>query len=311
MAEITAALVKELREKTGAGMMDCKKALGETNGDLEGAVDWLRKKGLAAAAKKSGRVAAEGLVAVATAGTAGAVVEVNAETDFVARNDKFQGFAAEAAKVALTTGDDIEALKAAGYPGAGHTVQDELTSLIATIGENMNLRRAAKLSVSAGVVTSYIHTAIAPGLGKIGVLVALESTGDAAKLTELGKSIAMHVAAARPEALDVADVDVSALEREKSVLADQARASGKPESIIEKMVEGRLRKYYEEVCLLEQTYVIDGETKIRKVVEAAAKDVGAPVKLTGFVRFALGEGIEKAASDFAAEVAAAAGTSNG
>ncbi|WP_431858815.1 translation elongation factor Ts [Azospirillum sp.] len=311
MAEITAALVKELREKTGAGMMDCKKALGETNGDLEGAVDWLRKKGLAAAAKKSGRVAAEGLVAVATAGTAGAAVEVNAETDFVARNDKFQGFAAEAAKVALTTGTDIEALKAAAYPGAAHTVQDELTSLIATIGENMNLRRAAKLSVSAGVVTSYIHTAIAPGLGKIGVLVALESTGDAAKLTELGKSIAMHVAAARPEALDIADVDVSALEREKNVLADQARASGKPESIIEKMVEGRLRKYYEEVCLLEQTYVIDGETKIRKVVEAAAKDVGAPVKLTGFVRFALGEGIEKAASDFAAEVAAAAGTSNG
>ncbi len=310
MAEITAALVKELREKTGAGMMDCKKALGETNGDLEGAVDWLRKKGLAAAAKKSGRVAAEGLVAVATSGTNGAVVEVNAETDFVARNDKFQAFAAQAAQVALTTGADIEALKAAAYPGAGHTVQDELTSLIATIGENMNLRRAAKLSVSAGIVTSYIHTAIAPGLGKIGVLVALESTGDAAKLTELGKSIAMHVAAARPEALDIADVDVSALEREKNVLADQARASGKPEAIIEKMVEGRLRKYYEEVCLLEQTYVIDGETKIRKVVEAAAKDVGAPVALTGFVRFALGEGIEKAQSDFAAEVAAAAGTSN-
>ncbi|WP_448187388.1 translation elongation factor Ts [Azospirillum sp. sgz301742] len=308
MAEITAALVKELREKTGAGMMDCKKALGETNGDLEGAVDWLRKKGLAAAAKKSGRIAAEGLVAVATSGTAGSVVEVNAETDFVARNDKFQAFAAKAAEVALTTGADIEALKAAAYPGTSHTVQDELTSLIATIGENMNLRRATKLSVSAGVVTSYIHTAVAPGLGKIGVLVALESTGDAAKLAELGKSIAMHVAAARPEALSVADVDVSALEREKNVQADLARASGKPESIIEKMVEGRLRKYYEEVCLLEQTYVIDGETKISKVVEAAAKDVGAPIKLTGFVRFALGEGIEKAQSDFAAEVAAAAGT---
>ncbi|HYD64657.1 translation elongation factor Ts [Azospirillum sp.] len=311
MAEITAALVKELREKTGAGMMDCKKALGETNGDLEGAVDWLRKKGLAAAAKKSGRVAAEGLVAVATSGTAGAVVEVNAETDFVARNEKFQGFAAESAKVALTTGADIEALKAAGYPGAGHTVQDELTSLIATIGENMNLRRAAKLSVSAGVVTSYIHTAIAPGLGKIGVLVALESTGDVAKLTELGKQIAMHVAAARPDALDVADVDVSALEREKNVLADQARASGKPENIIEKMVEGRLRKYYEEVCLLEQTYVIDGETKVRAVVEKVAKELGTPVKLTGFVRYALGEGIEKAESDFAAEVAAAAGQTQG
>ncbi|HYG88258.1 MAG TPA: translation elongation factor Ts [Azospirillum sp.] len=307
MAEITAALVKELREKTGAGMMDCKKALGETNGDLEGAVDWLRKKGLAAAAKKSGRVAAEGLVAVATFGTAGAVVEVNAETDFVARNDKFQAFAAKTAEIALGTSGDVEALKTAAYPGASHTVQDELTGLIATIGENMNLRRAAKLSVSAGVVTSYIHTAIAPGLGKIGVLVALESTGDAAKLTELGKQIAMHVAAARPEALDIADVDASALEREKNVLADQARASGKPEAIIEKMVEGRLRKYYEEVCLLEQTYVIDGETKIRKVVEAASKDVGAPIKLTGFVRFALGEGIEKAQSDFAAEVAAAAG----
>jgi len=307
MAEITAALVKELREKTGAGMMDCKKALAETNGDLEGAVDWLRKKGLAAAAKKSGRVAAEGLVAVATAGNVGAVVEVNAETDFVARNDKFQSFAAKTAEIALGTAAEVDVLKQAAYPGTSHGVQEELTSLIATIGENMNLRRVAKLSVSAGVVSSYIHTAIAPGLGKIGVLVALESTGDAAKLAELGKQIAMHVAAARPEALDVADVDTSALEREKNVLADQARASGKPESIIEKMVEGRLRKYYEEVCLLEQTYVIDGETKIRKVVEAAAKDIGAPVKLTGFVRYALGEGIEKAASDFAAEVAAAAG----
>jgi len=310
MAEITASLVKELRDKTGAGMMDCKKALAETNGDLEGAVDWLRKKGLAAAAKKSGRVAAEGLVAVATSGTAGAVVEVNAETDFVARNDKFQGFAAKAAEIALTTGD-VEGLKAAAYPGTSHTVQDELTSLIATIGENMNLRRATKLQVSAGVVASYIHTAIAPGLGKIGVLVALESTGDVAKLTELGKQIAMHVAAARPDALDVADVDVSALEREKNVLADQARASGKPENIIEKMVEGRLRKYYEEVCLLEQTYVIDGETKVRAVVEKVAKELGTPVKLTGFVRYALGEGIEKAESDFAAEVAAAAGQTQG
>jgi len=310
MAEITASLVKELREKTGAGMMDCKKALGETNGDLEGAVDWLRKKGLAAAAKKSGRVAAEGLVAVATSGTSGAVVEVNAETDFVARNDKFQAFSAKVAEIALGTSGDIEAIKQAAYPGSSHTVQDELTSLIATIGENMNLRRAAKLSVSAGVVATYIHTAAAPGLGKIGVLVALESTGDAAKLTELGKAIAMHVAAARPDALDIADVDSSSLDRERNVLSEQARASGKPESIIEKMVEGRIRKYYEEVCLLEQTYVIDGETKVRKIVENAAKDIGAPVKLTGFARFALGEGIEKAQSDFAAEVAAAAGTSN-
>jgi elongation factor Ts len=307
MAEITASLVKELREKTGAGMMDCKKALNETQGDLEGAVDWLRKKGLAAAAKKSGRVAAEGLVAVATAGTKGAVVEVNAETDFVARNDKFQAFAAKTAELALTSAGDVEALKAAAYPGTSHTAQDELTSLIATVGENMNLRRAATLSVSAGVVVSYVHSAIAPGLGKIGVLVALESTGDAAKLADLGKQIAMHIAAARPDALDIADVDSSSLERERNVLAEQARASGKPEAIIEKMVEGRVRKYYEEVCLLEQTYVIDGETKVRKVVENAAKDIGAPVKVTAFTRFALGEGIEKAQSDFAAEVAAAAG----
>ena len=307
MAEITASLVKELREKTGAGMMDCKKALNETQGDLETAVDWLRKKGLAAAAKKSGRVAAEGLVAVATAGTKGAVVEVNAETDFVARNDKFQAFAATSAELALATGGDVEALKAAAYPGTAHTAQDELTSLIATVGENMNLRRAVTLSVSAGVVVSYVHSAVAPGLGKIGVLVALESTGDAGKLADLGKQVAMHIAAARPDALDIADVDTSALDRERNVLAEQARASGKPEAIIEKMVEGRIRKYYEEVCLLEQTYVIDGETKVRKVVENAVKDVGAPVKVTGFARFALGEGIEKAQSDFAAEVAAAAG----
>ncbi|WP_207458508.1 translation elongation factor Ts [Azospirillum sp. SYSU D00513] len=307
MAEITAALVKELREKTGAGMMDCKKALNETGGDLEGAVDWLRKKGLAAAAKKSGRVAAEGLVAAATSGTTGALVEVNAETDFVARNDKFQGFAAKVAEIALGTDGDVEVIKQAGYPGAAHSVQDELTSLIATVGENMNLRRAVKLSVASGAVVSYIHSAIAPGLGKIGVLVALESTGAADKLAELGKQIAMHIAAARPEALDIADVDTSALDRERNVLSDQARASGKPENIIEKMVEGRIRKYYEEVVLLEQTYVIDGETKVRAVVEKVAKEIGAPIKLTGFARFALGEGIEKAETDFAAEVAAAAG----
>jgi elongation factor Ts len=306
MAEITASLVKELREKTGAGMMDCKKALNETQGDLEGAVDWLRKKGLAAAAKKSGRIAAEGLVAVATAGTKGAVVEVNAETDFVARNDKFQGFAANCATLALSSDGDVEALKAAAYPGSAHTAQDELTTLIATVGENMNLRRSTTLSVNSGVVVSYVHSAIAPGLGKIGVLVALESTGDAAKLADLGKQVAMHIAAARPEALDIADVDTSALDRERNVLADQARASGKPEAIIEKMVEGRIRKYYEEVCLLEQIYVIDGETKVRKVVENAAKDIGAPVAVTSFARFALGEGIEKAQTDFAAEVAATA-----
>lgn len=306
MAEITAALVKELREKTGAGMMDCKKALSETNGDLEGAVDWLRKKGLAAAAKKAGRVAAEGLVGVATSGTIGTAVEVNAETDFVARNETFQGYVSKVTELALGTDADVEALKAVAFPGTGRNVGEELTHLVATIGENMNLRRVAKLSVGQGVVSSYVHSALVPGLGKIGVLVALESAGDTAKLEALGKQIAMHVAAARPEALDVADVSTESLDRERSVLSDQARASGKPEDIIAKMVEGRIRKYYEEVVLLEQVYVIDGETKIRKVVENAAKDVGAPVKLTGFVRFALGEGIEKETTDFAAEVASMA-----
>ncbi len=304
MAEITATLVKDLREKTGAGMMDCKKALSETNGDIEAAIDWLRKKGLSAAAKKAGRVAAEGLVAVACADGKAIALEVNAETDFVARNDKFQAFVLEAGKVALSSGaGDIEALKGKDFPGTGRNVQDELTQLIATVGENMNLRRLAALSVSQGVVASYVHNATAPNLGKIGVLVALESAAPADKLTALGKQIAMHVAAAHPEALNIADVDSSALEREKNVLADQARASGKPEAIIEKMVEGRLRKYYEEVVLLEQVYVVDGESKIKDVVEKAGKELGAPVKLTGFVRYQLGEGIEKAESDFAAEVA--------
>jgi elongation factor Ts len=307
MAEITASLVKELREKTGAGMMDCKKALAETNGNVEDAVDWLRKKGLAAAAKKAGRVAAEGLVAVATSGTAGAVVEVNSETDFVARNDKFQAFAAGVAELTLGSDGDVETVKQTAYPGTGRSVADELTHLVATVGENMNLRRVAKLSVTDGVVASYVHSALAPNLGKIGVLVAIESTGDKAKLEQLGKQLAMHVAAARPEALNVEDVDASSLDRERSVLADQARASGKPEEIIAKMVEGRLRKYYEEVVLLEQTYVIDGETKVRKVVEAVAKEVGAPVTVKAFIRFTLGEGIEKEQGDFAAEVAAARG----
>ncbi|OYQ33481.1 translation elongation factor Ts [Niveispirillum lacus] len=307
MAEITAALVKDLREKSGAGMMDCKKALTETAGDLEAAIDWLRKKGLAAAAKKAGRVAAEGLVGVAANGTVGAAVELNAETDFVARNDAFQTAVATVTKLALDTDGTLDSLKAAAYPGTGRSVADELPNLVATIGENMNLRRVAKLSVTDGVVASYVHGALVPGLGKIGVLVALESTGDKAALAELGKQIAMHVAAARPEALDIADVSTANLERERAVLVEQARASGKPENIIEKMVEGRVRKYYEEVVLLEQLYVIDGETKIRKVVENAAKTVGAPVALTGFVRFQLGEGIEKEQSDFAAEVAAMAG----
>jgi elongation factor Ts len=303
MAEVTAALIKDLRDKTGAGMMDCKQALVAAEGSIEGAVDWLRKKGLATAAKKSGRVAAEGLVGVAAGVREGAIVEVNAETDFVARNDQFQAYVHTVAKLALTSSADMESLKQMPHP-SGRSVAEELTHLIATVGENMSLRRAVKLSVNQGVVSTYIHNALAPGLGRIGVLVALESAGDQDKLAALGRQIAMHVAAARPDALNIADVDTAALDRERSILVDQARASGKPENIIEKMVEGRLRKYYEEVVLLEQVYVIDGETKVSKVVEAAAKDVGAPVTLTGFVRFALGEGIDKGESDdFAAEVA--------
>lgn len=307
MAEITAALVKELREKTGAGMMDCKKALSESGGDLEAAVDWLRKKGLAAAAKKAGRVAAEGLVGAAVEGTRGALVEVNSETDFVSRNDKFQGLVSTLAGLALKADGNIEALGASPYPGTGRTAVEEVTHLVATIGENISLRRSTALSVSDGVVAAYIHSPVAPGLGKIGVLVALESTGDKAKLEAFGKQVAMHVAAARPDALHIADVDASNLERERGVLVEQARASGKPEAIIEKMVEGRIRKYYEEVVLHEQVWVLDGETKVRAAIEAAAKDAGAPVTVTGFVRFVLGEGIEKEQGDFAAEVAATLG----
>jgi elongation factor Ts len=307
MAEITASLVKELRDKTGAGMMDCKKALTESGGDVESAVDWLRKSGLAAAAKKAGRVAAEGLIGVATDGTKGAVVEINAETDFVARNETFQDFVATTAAIAVNAKGDIEALKAAAYPASGKTVGDQLTDLIATIGENMNLRRTAALSVGAGTIASYVHAATKPGLGKIGVLVALESTGDKAKLEALGKQLAMHVAAANPQAVDRDGVDAESLKRERDILSEQARASGKPENIVEKMVEGRLRKFYEDVCLVEQVFVIDGETPVGKVVEAAAKDLGAPVKVAGFVRFALGEGVEKETQDFASEVAAALG----
>ena len=307
MAAITAGLVKDLREKTGAGMMDCKRALAETGGDLEGAVDWLRKKGLSAAAKKAGRVAAEGLVAAASSGGRGAVVEVNSETDFVARNETFQKFAATVGALALEQGGDIEKLKAAKFPGSGRTVADELTHMVATVGENMSLRRAAALSASPGVVASYVHNALAPGLGKIGVLVARESSAAPDKVLALGKQIAMHVAAANPQALDIADVDPSALDRERGVLAEQARASGKPEEIIAKMVEGRLRKYYEDVVLLEQTYVIDGESKVRAVVQKASKELGAPVRVAGFVRYALGEGIERSKADFAAEVAAQLG----
>lgn len=303
MAEISASAVKDLREKTGAGMMDCKKALAESQGDMDAAIDWLRKKGLSAAAKKAGRVAAEGLVAVIAQGTKGTAVEVNAETDFVGRNEHFQSYVRTVADMAHKTTCDIEGLKAQAYPGTGRNVGEELAHLIATVGENMNLRRAAQLSVSSGMVTSYVHNAVAPGLGKIGVLVALESKVDAGRLAELGKQIAMHVAAARPEFLTIADVDPKALERERAVLMEQAAQSGKPADIVAKMVEGRVKKYYEEVVLLEQVYVIDGETRIKAVIEKAAKDLGAPVQLTGFVRFQLGEGIEKETSDFAAEVA--------
>ena len=303
MAEITAGLVKELREKSGAGMMDCKRALTENGGDIEAAVDWLRKKGLAAAAKKAGRVAAEGLIGVAADGTAGAMVEVNSETDFVARNDAFQEYVRNVTKAAISSGEDVEKLKTASYAGGG-TVADALTALIAKIGENMSLRRASVLKVSAGAVATYVHSAAAPGLGKIGVLVALESTGDRDALIALGKQIAMHIAATNPQALDISSVDPAALAREKAILTEQASTSGKPAAVIEKMVEGRVRKYYEETVLLEQVYVVDGESRVKDVVAKAAKDLGVPVKLVAFRRFALGEGIEKKEQDFAAEVAA-------
>ncbi|WP_428484038.1 translation elongation factor Ts [Rhodopila sp.] len=301
MAAITAVLVKDLREKTGAGMNACKQALTETDGDLEAAVDWLRTKGLAAAAKKSGRIAAEGLVGVASAAGKAAMVEVNAETDFVARNDGFQHFVASVTQVALRIGDDLDAIKAAPFPGTDRTVADELISMVATVGENMTIRRAKVLTVSQGVVATYMHNALKPGLGKIGVLVAIEGPGEFDTLELLGRQIGMHVAATRPEALDTDAVDPAALERERAVLSEQARASGKPEAIIEKMVEGRIRKYYEEVVLLEQVWVHDSESRVRAVVKKAG------VTLTGFERFALGEGIEKPKDDFAAEVAATAG----
>ncbi len=304
MANISASLVKELRDKTGAGMMDCKKALTETEADVEEAVAWLRKKGLAAAAKKAGRVAAEGLVGLRLGDGAGALVEVNAETDFVSRNESFQAFVSTIAGLALETGGGLDALSAAGYPGAPHAVADELNALIARIGENMVLRRTAAIRVSPGVVAGYVHNQTVDGLGRIGVLVALESDAPAEKLAPLGKQIAMHVAAAQPDCLAVADVNQAALEGERAILADQARASGKPEEIIEKMVEGRLRKYYEEVVLLEQVWVIDGKTKVKDVIADAAKELGAEVRLAAFERFALGEGVEREESDFAAEVAA-------
>ena len=300
---VTAALVKELREKSGAGMMDCKKALNETNGDMEAAIDWLRTKGLATAAKKSGRVASEGLVAFAVDGTKGAVIELNAETDFVARNTEFQEFASTLAGLALAAGD-IDALTAAAYAETGRNVAEELTHKIATICENMSLRRMADLSVGSGAIVSYMHNATAAGLGRIGVLVALESTAGVDVLEGLGKQIAMHIAATAPASLSVDDLDQDMVQRERDVLIEQAKASGKPQEIAEKMVEGRMKKYYKEVVLLEQVSVIDGETQISDVVAKAGKDAGAEIALTGFVRFNLGEGIEKEETDFAAEVAA-------
>ena len=308
MAEISASLVKELRERTGAGMMDCKKALAEAGADIEQAADWLRKKGLAAAAKKAGRIAAEGLIGVATEGAKGVLIEVNTETDFVARNEQFQNFVAKAAKEALAVGGDVEKLKARPFPGSSRTVGDELTHLVATIGENMSIRRAQVISAAPGVVASYVHNQVSPGLGKIGVLVALKSGGDAGKAGALGRQLAMHVAAANPRAVRTAELDPKVVDNERKILTEQAAGSGKPAEIIAKMVEGRLRKFYEEVVLLEQVYVIDPEKKVGKVVEAAAKEVGAPVEVAAIARFQLGEGIEKRQDDFAAEVAAAAGT---
>jgi elongation factor Ts len=308
MAEITAASVKELRERTGAGMMDCKKALAENNGEMEAAIDWLRAKGLAAAAKKAGRTAAEGLVGVAVEGNRGAVVEVNSETDFVAKNEIFQDFVRNVAKLALQHGTDIEALGAAQYPEGG-TVNEKLTDNIAKIGENQSLRRASVLEVSEGAVVSYVHNAVAPGLGKIGVLVALESAASADMLNQLGKQIAMHVAAAHPQALSAEDLPSELVERERSIAMEKAKESGKPQNIIEKMVEGGLAKFRKDNALLSQLFVMDNKTPVADVVAAAAKDAGTAIELKGFVRFQLGEGIEKKQEDFAAEVAAAAGTS--
>lgn len=305
---ISAADVKQLREMTGVGMMDCKKALIETNGDIDSAVDWLRAKGLAKAAKKADRVAAEGLVGVAVDGNRAAMVEINSETDFVARNEQFQDIVRKAAKIALDNNGDVEAVAAAQFPGTDRTVSQEVTEAIAKIGENMTLRRAAIMEVSQGAVGTYVHSAISDGLGRIGVLVGLESSGDKAKLEALGRQIAMHVAATKPLSLSSEDLDAEAVERERAVFSEQARQSGKPDNIIEKMVEGRIRKYYEEVTLLAQTFVIDGENSVEQAVKNAEADVGAPIKVVGFMLFALGDGIEKQEADFAAEVAAAAGT---
>jgi elongation factor Ts len=307
MANISASMVKELREKTGAGMMDCKSALGETSGDMEAAVDWLRKKGLAKAAKKAGRLAAEGLIGIALAGPKGVVVEVNSETDFVARNDLFQGLVKTIARVALDTGTDVEKINS-GKVG-GISVADAIADTIAKIGENMTLRRAAMLSVGKGVIASYVHNSVTDGLGKIGVLVGLESTGKTDELMALGRMLAMHVAAANPQAVEAAGLDPSVVAREKDVLADKFKAQGKPANVIEKIVESGLKTFHKEVCLLDQAYIHDPNKNVAQALKEAEGGVGAPVKVIGFVRYALGEGIDKQESDFAAEVAAAAGQS--
>jgi elongation factor Ts len=304
---VTALQVKELRELTGVGMMDCKKALEETGGDMEAAIDWLRTRGLAKAAKKAGRVAAEGLVGVANEGVRAAIVEVNSETDFVARNEQFQSIVGNVGKLAIEANGNVEKLAEMPYPGSGRSVSAELTDAIAKIGENMNLRRAAVIEVRDGVVGAYVHNTVKPGMGKLGVIVGLESTGDKAALADLGKQLAMHIANTNPLSVSPDDIDPAVVAKEREIFAEQAKESGKPAEVIAKMVEGRVRKFYEESTLLAQTFVIDGETKVQDVVKKAEAAVGAPIKVTGFVRYALGEGIEKAETDFAAEVAATSG----
>jgi elongation factor Ts len=306
MAEITASLVKELRDKTGAGMMDSKAALVETKGDIEAAVDWLRKKGLAKAAKKAGRIAAEGLIGAAVETNKGALVEVNSETDFVARNEQFQGLVKLIAQAALHNGADVEKLKSVKVVGS--TVQEAIASAISTIGENMNLRRADMLSVGEGVIANYMHSSVTDGLGKIGVLVALESKGKADVLAEIGRKIAMHIAAANPQAVEASGIDKATIERERNVLADKARASGKPDNVVEKIVESGLKTYYKEVSLIDQAFVHDPAKSVAQALKEVEGQAGAPIKISGFLRYALGEGVEKQEQDFAAEVAAAAKT---
>jgi elongation factor Ts len=308
MAPVTAALVKQLRDQTGAGMMDCKAALTETGGDFEAAVDWLRKKGLAAAAKKAGRVASQGLVGVEVRGRRGAVVEVNSETDFVARNQEFQALVRATTQLALETGGDRDRLMQARVPASGRSVADEITQAVAVIGENINLRRSAVVAVDEGVIGSYVHGALAPGLGTIGVLVGLHSSGDPERLAALGKQLAMHVAAARPQAVSIDKLDPATLARERAIYADQARASGKPDNIIDKIVEGRVRKFYEEAVLLEQAFVIDPDLKIKDAIDRVAEEIGSSIAVTGFVRFALGEGLSGPSSNLAEEVAQLAGS---